>query len=82
MKNVVAIVVKNLFSEKILKQVFVKVGDYLDDEQQSPLVWNDAQIEGVAGHDTGCLGGRFYSDWFLRIKLNSLKPNNNRSTKM
>ena len=29
MKNVVAIIVKNLFSEKILKQVFVKVGDYL-----------------------------------------------------
>lgn len=29
MKNVVAIIVKNLFSEKVLKEVFVKVGDYL-----------------------------------------------------
>ena len=29
MMNVVAIIVKNLFSEKVLKEVFVKVGDYL-----------------------------------------------------
>ena len=29
MKKVVAIIVKNLFSENILKSVFVKVGDYL-----------------------------------------------------
>ena len=43
MKNVVAIVVKNLFSEKILKQVFVKVGDYLVSSSKNKLddkVWN------------------------------------------
>ena len=42
MKNVVAIVVKNLFSEKILKQVFVKVGDYLVSSSKNKLddkVW-------------------------------------------
>ena len=42
MKNVVAIVVKNLFSEKILKQVFVKVGDYLVSSLKNKLddkVW-------------------------------------------
>ena len=43
MKNVVAIIVKNLFSEKILKQVFVKVGDYLVSSSKNKLddkVWN------------------------------------------
>ena len=43
MKNVVAIVVKNLFSEKILKQVFVKVGDYLVSSSKNKLddkVWD------------------------------------------
>ena len=43
MKNVVAIVVKNLFSEKILKQVFVKVGDYLVSSSKNKLddkVWS------------------------------------------
>ena len=42
MKNVGAIVVKNLFSEKILKQVFVKVGDYLVSSSKNKLddkVW-------------------------------------------
>ena len=42
MKNVVAIIVKNLFSEKILKQVFVKVGDYLVSSSKNKLddkVW-------------------------------------------
>ena len=42
MKNVVAIIVKNLFSEKILKQVFVKVGDYLVASSKNKLddkVW-------------------------------------------
>ena len=42
MKNVVAIVVKNLFSEKILKEVFVKVGDYLVSSSKNKLddkVW-------------------------------------------
>ena len=29
MKKVVAIIVKNFFSENVLKSVFVKVGDYL-----------------------------------------------------
>ena len=37
MKNVVAIIVKNLFSEKILKQVFVKVGDYLVSSSNNKL---------------------------------------------
>tara|TARA_R100000329_G_scaffold42994_1_gene40159 strand:- start:180 stop:332 length:153 start_codon:yes stop_codon:yes gene_type:complete len=43
MKNVVAIIVKNLFSEKILKQVFVKVGDYLVSSSKNKLddkVWD------------------------------------------
>ena len=43
MKNVVAIVVKNLFSEKILKEVFVKVGDYLVSSSKNKLddkVWD------------------------------------------
>ena len=43
MKNVVAIVVKNLFSEKILNQVFVKVGDYLVSSSKNKLddkVWD------------------------------------------
>ena len=43
MKNVVAIIVKNLFSEKILKQVFVKVGDYLVSSTKNKLddkVWD------------------------------------------
>ena len=42
MKKVVAIVIKNLFSEKILKQVFVKVGDYLVSSSKNKLddkVW-------------------------------------------
>jgi hypothetical protein len=42
MKNVIAIIVKNLFSEKILKQVFVKVGDYLVSSSKNKLddkVW-------------------------------------------
>ena len=42
MKNIVAIIVKNLFSEKILKQVFVKVGDYLVSSSKNKLddkVW-------------------------------------------
>ena len=43
MKNVVAIIVKNLVSEKILKQVFVKVGDYLVSSSKNKLddkVWD------------------------------------------
>ena len=43
MKNVVAMIVKNLFSEKILKQVFVKVGDYLVSSSKNKLddtVWD------------------------------------------
>ena len=43
MKNVVATIVKNLFSEKILKQVFVKVGDYLVSSTKNKLddkVWD------------------------------------------
>ena len=43
MKNVVAIIVKNLFSEKILKQVFVKVGDYLVSSSKNKLddkIWD------------------------------------------
>ena len=43
MKNVVAIIVKILFSEKILKQVFVKVGDYLVSSSKNKLddkVWD------------------------------------------
>ena len=43
MKKVVAIVIKNLFSEKILKQVFVKVGDYLVSSSKNKLddkVWD------------------------------------------
>ena len=43
MKNVIAIIVKNLFSEKILKQVFVKVGDYLVSSSKNKLddkVWD------------------------------------------
>jgi hypothetical protein len=42
MKKVVAIVVKNLFSEKILKEVFVKVGDFLVSSSKNKLddkVW-------------------------------------------
>ena len=42
MKNVVAIVVKNLFSENILKQDFVKVGDYIVSSSKNKLddkVW-------------------------------------------
>ena len=43
MKKVVAIVIKNLFSEKILKQVFVKVWDYLVSSSKNKLddkVWD------------------------------------------
>ena len=43
MKNVVAIIVKNLFREKILKQVFVKVGDNLVSSSKNKLddkVWD------------------------------------------
>ena len=43
MKNVVAIIVKNLFSEKVLKEVFVKVGDYLVASSKNKLddkVWD------------------------------------------
>ena len=43
MKKVVAIVIKNLFIEKILKQVFVKVGDYLVSSSKNKLddkVWD------------------------------------------
>ena len=42
MKKVVAIVVKSLFSEKILKEVLVKVGDYLVSSSKNKLddkVW-------------------------------------------
>ena len=42
MKKVVAIIVKNLFSENILKSVFVKVGDYLVSSSKNKLddkVW-------------------------------------------
>ena len=42
MKKVVAIVIKNLFSENIMKQVFVKVGDYLVSSSKNKLddkVW-------------------------------------------
>jgi hypothetical protein len=42
MKKVVSIVIKNLFSEKILKEVFVKVGDYLVSSSKNKLddkVW-------------------------------------------
>ena len=44
MKNVVAIIVKNLFSEKILKQVFVKVGDYLVSSSKNKLWWSNFLI--------------------------------------
>ena len=40
MKNVVAIIVKNLFSEKVLKEVFVKVGDYLVASSKNDKVWD------------------------------------------
>ena len=42
MKKVVAIVVKNLFSDKILKEVFVIVGDFLVSSSKNKLddkVW-------------------------------------------
>ena len=42
MKKVVAIIVKNLFSENVLKSVFVKVGDYLVSSSKNKLddkVW-------------------------------------------
>ena len=37
MKKVVAIIVKNLFSENVLKSVFVKVGDYLVSSSKNKL---------------------------------------------
>ena len=43
MKKVVAIIVKNLFSENVLKSVFVKVGDYLVSSYKNKLddkVWD------------------------------------------
>ena len=43
MKKVVSIIIKNLFSEKILKEVFVKVGDYLVSSSKNKLdykVWD------------------------------------------
>ena len=43
MKTVVAIIVKNLFSEKVLKEAFVKVGDYLVASSKNKLddkVWD------------------------------------------
>ena len=42
MKKVISIIIKNLFSEKILKEVFVKVGDYLVSSSKNKLddkVW-------------------------------------------
>ena len=42
MKKVVAIIVKNLFSENVLKSVFVKVGAYLVSSSKNKLddkVW-------------------------------------------
>ena len=42
MKKVISIIIKNLFSEKILKEVFVKVGDYLVASSKNKLydkVW-------------------------------------------
>ena len=38
MKKVVAIIVKNLFSENVLKSVFVKVGDYLVSSSKNKLL--------------------------------------------
>ena len=43
MKKVISIIIKNLFSEKILKEVFVKVGDYLVSSSKNKLddkVWD------------------------------------------
>ena len=43
MKKVVAIIVKNLFSENVLKSVFIKVGDYLVSSSKNKLadkVWD------------------------------------------
>ena len=37
MKKVISIIIKNLFSEKILKEVFVKVGDYLVSSSKNKL---------------------------------------------
>ena len=42
MKKVISIIIKNLFSEKILKEVFVKVGEYLVSSSKNKLddkVW-------------------------------------------
>jgi len=42
MKKIISIIIKNLFSEKILKEVFVKVGDYLVSSSKNKLddkVW-------------------------------------------
>ena len=43
MKKVISIIIKNLFSEKVLKEVFVKVGDYLVSSSKNKLddkVWD------------------------------------------
>ena len=38
MKKVVALIIKNLFSENVLKSVFVKVGDYLVSSTKNKFV--------------------------------------------
>ena len=43
MKKEISIIIKNVFSEKILKEVFVKVGDYLVSSSKNKLddkVWD------------------------------------------
>tara|TARA_R110002020_G_scaffold9811_1_gene38296 strand:- start:53 stop:205 length:153 start_codon:yes stop_codon:yes gene_type:complete len=43
MKKIVSIIIKNVFSEKVLKEVFVKVGDYLVSSSKNKLddkVWD------------------------------------------
>ena len=43
MKKVISIIIKNVFSEKILKEVFVKVGDYLVSSSKNKIddkVWD------------------------------------------
>ena len=43
MKKVISIIIKNVFSEIILKEVFVKVGDYLVSSSKNKLddkVWD------------------------------------------
>ena len=44
MKKVVAIIVKNLFSENVLKSVFVKVGDYLVSSSKNKLDYKVCEV--------------------------------------